>query len=155
RVALARLAEPRAGLEGLLFDYVHFYGSFHTAGASRRWYRREVRAVRRGVGVRSWKDAQGFRVGDPPRKLRAAASGARVFHYGGVRPPETQKAKLADFERLYRGEAARAQRLEGGFTYDVAEKVRRFEGTHPAPMRDFVARCDWPFEPRPRRLRLG
>ena len=38
RAALARLHEdPRA--EGLLFDYVHFYGSFHTVGTSRRRYR--------------------------------------------------------------------------------------------------------------------
>lgn len=157
RAALERL-HADARLEGLLFDYVHFYGSFHTVGASRRWYRREVRAVKSGVGVRSWRDAQGFRIGRPDeqaRKLRVARSGARMFHYGWVRPPEEQKQKLAEFERLYHGDAAREKRLREGFDYDAAEKVRPFEGTHPAPMREWVARADWPFAPRPRRVRAG
>jgi hypothetical protein len=156
RAALARLGgDPR--LEGLLFDYLHFYGSFHTVGVSRRWYRREVRAVKLGIGVRSWRDAQGFRLGpgEDARKLRVAASGGRMYHYGWVRPPEAQRQKLAEFERLYHGDAARARRLAQGFDYDPGEKVRPFEGTHPAPMREWVAREDWAFTPRPRRLRAG
>jgi hypothetical protein len=78
-----------------------------------------------------------------------------MFHYGWVRPPEAQKVKLAEFERLYHGDAARARRLAEGFGYDAGEKVRAFTGTHPAPMRAFVARQDWAFTPRPRRLRRG
>jgi hypothetical protein len=156
RQALARLHDdPR--LEGLLFDYVHFYGSFHTVGVSRRWYRREIRAVRNRAGVRSWRDAQGFRVGpgEGARKLRVAASGGRMFHYGWVRPPDAQRVKLAEFERLYHGDAARERRLAAGFSYDVGEKVRPFRGRHPAPMRDWIAREDWAFEPQPALLRPG
>lgn len=156
REALRRLhAEP--GLEGLVFDYVHFYGSFHTVGVSRRWYRREIRAVKNRAGVRSWRDAQGFRVGpgEGARKLRVAPAGGRMFHYGWVRPPEAQKVKLAEFERLYHGDAARERRLAAGFRYDVGEKVRPFRGTHPAPLRDWIAREDWAFEPRPALLRRG
>lgn len=163
-------ADPR--VEGLVFDYVHFYGSFHTVGVSRRWYRQEVRAFKAGLGVRSWKDAQGFRVwapppgfqgerprslkpGDPARKLRVARSGARVFHYGWVRPPAQQTEKLAEFERLYQGDEARRRRMAEGFSYDVEEKVRPFEGTHPATMAARVAAEDWVFEPRQRRIRPG
>jgi hypothetical protein len=154
RAALERLHDD-ARLEGLLFDYVHFYGSFHTVGVSRRWYRREIRAVKNGAGVRSWRDAQGFRVGpgDSARKLRVAPSGGRMFHYGWVRPPEAQRVKLAEFERLYHGDAARERRLREGFRYDVEEKVRPFRGTHPLPMQAWIAREDWAFEPRPSRLR--
>ncbi|HEX9291348.1 MAG TPA: hypothetical protein VF904_17640, partial [Anaeromyxobacteraceae bacterium] len=148
RASLERL-HGDARLEGLLFDYVHFYGSFHTVGVSRRWYRREVRAVKNRAGVRSWRDAQGFRVGpdETARKLRVALAGGRMFHYGWVRPPEAQRVKLAEFERLYHGDAARERRLSQGFSYDVGEKVRPFSGTHPAPVREWVAREDWPFEP--------
>jgi hypothetical protein len=171
REAFGRLlADPRA--EGLLFDWVHFYGSFHTVGISRRWYRREVRAFRRGIGVRSWKDAQGFRVWDPPpgwtgerprtlktgdpaRKLRVIPANARVFHYGWVRPPEQQAVKMAEFERLYEGDAARARRLSAGFSYDVGEKVRPFHGTHPGTMAARVAAEDWAFTPRRTLLRAG
>lgn len=156
RDALARLhREDR--LEGLVFDWIHFYGSFHTVGTSRRWYRREVRAIKAGRGIRSWKDAQGFRLGPGPgaRKLRVSPSGARVFHYGWVRPPAVQAEKLAAFERLYGGDEAKHRREQRGFSYDEAERVRAFTGTHPAPMRDWVSRADWPFTPAPRRLRLG
>ena len=36
--------DPR--VEGLLVRYLHFYGGFDTIATHRRWYRREVRAVR-------------------------------------------------------------------------------------------------------------
>jgi len=153
RAMLDRLhGDPRA--DGLLFDYVHFYGSFHTVGVSRRWYRREVRAVKLGIGVRSWRDAQGFRVGpgDGARKPRVLLAGARMYHYGWVRPPAAQLEKSADFQRWYHGDAAVKTALERGFAYDVDENVRPFTGTHPGPMRGVVALADWPFHPRPRRL---
>jgi hypothetical protein len=152
--ALQRLHDDRR-LEGLLFEYVHFYGSFHTVGISRRWYRNEIRAVRNHAGVRSWRDAQGFRLGPghSARKLHVARSGARVFHYGWVRPPQAQQLRLAEFERLYHGDAARERRLARAFSYDPGEKVAAFRGTHPAPMREWVAREDWVFQAQPRRLR--
>ncbi|MDQ3427742.1 MAG: glycosyltransferase family 2 protein, partial [Gemmatimonadota bacterium] len=37
-------ADPR--VEGLLVKYLHFYGGTDTVAVNRRWYRREVRAVR-------------------------------------------------------------------------------------------------------------
>ena len=33
-------------IEGLLFKYLHFYGSYDYYGHSRRWYRREIRILR-------------------------------------------------------------------------------------------------------------
>jgi hypothetical protein len=156
RAALARLvANPRA--EGLLFDYVHFYGSFHTVGVSRRWYRQEIRAVKLGIGVRSWRDAQGFRIGagGGARKLHVLPANARVYHYGWVRPPEDMARKQVAFQRLYTGDEGARRAAAQSFAYDTTEKVRRFEGTHPAPMRELVAEADWPYEPRPRRLRLA
>jgi hypothetical protein len=157
RQMLERLHAEQAA-EGLLFDYLHFYGSYHTVGVARRWYRREVRAVKLGRGVRSWRDAQGFRVGpgEGARKLRVLPAGARMYHYGWVRPPSAQMEKIADFQRWYHGDAAVKAALERGFSYDVGEKVRLFEGTHPGPMRELVARSDWPFTPLRRwPLRFG
>jgi hypothetical protein len=171
RRSLRQLHEEE-DLEGLIFDWLHFYGSYHTVGISRSWYRREVRAFRNRIGVRSWKDAQGFRIWDPPpgwhasiprtlkdgdpaRKLRVGPSGARIFHYGWVRPPELQRVKLAEQVRFHYGEPARAEQLRRGFAYDLSEKVRLFTGTHPAPIREAVARADWPFEPKRRWVRRG
>jgi hypothetical protein len=156
RDSLARLhADPRA--EGLLFEYLHFYGSFHTVGVSRRWYRHEIRAVKLGLGVRSWRDAQGFRIfeGERARKLAVLPSGARVYHYGWVRPPEDMGRKNVAFTRLYSGDEGARREAAHRFSYDVTEKVRRFEGTHPAPMRERIASSDWAYDPRPRRLRMA
>jgi len=75
-----------------------------------------------------------------------------MYHYGWVRPPEAQLSKSADFHRWYHGDESVKRALERGFTYDVEEKVRRFVGTHPGPMRELVAKADWPFNPRPGRL---
>src|SRR2546430_10386458 len=69
-----------ARVEGLLVDYHHFFGDFDTIATDRHWYRREVRAVRLGRDIRSYQDAQGFRVGREERRVRARATGARGFH---------------------------------------------------------------------------
>ena len=47
--ALARAIAQHDGdprVEGLLVRYLHFYGDMDTIAVNRRWYRREVRAVR-------------------------------------------------------------------------------------------------------------
>ena len=55
-------------VEGLLVRYLHFYGGFDTIATHRRWYRREVRAVRLdpALDIRPYQGAQGFRVGPVP-----------------------------------------------------------------------------------------
>ena len=45
REALAD-ADRDPTIEGLLFDYLHFYGSFRRLATNRTWIRREVRAIR-------------------------------------------------------------------------------------------------------------
>jgi len=39
-------------VEGLLVEYRHFYAGFDLVATSRRWYRREVRAIRLGRDIR-------------------------------------------------------------------------------------------------------
>ena len=89
-------------VEGFLFDYLHFWGDFEHVQWTRNWYRNEVRIVRLGRGIRSWKSAQGFR--REGRKLRVRHCGARVFHYGWVRPPEVMKRKQMALDRLHHDE---------------------------------------------------
>ena len=47
-------------VEGLLFNYFHFYGSCDYIATSRDWYRKEIRVVRNLPEIRSYRDAQGF-----------------------------------------------------------------------------------------------
>lgn len=134
-------ADPR--VEGLLFRYVHFYGSYDIVATARNWYRNEVRIVRRTSGIQSVADAQGFRVnGEKPRVKRADA---RIFHYGWVKPPKKmgQKAKLLD--RWWHG--TKRDHLYDDFQYQKNYGLKRYEGTHPAIMKPLVASQDWRFEP--------
>jgi hypothetical protein len=82
-------------IEGLLVRYIHFYGGFDTVATHRRWYRREVRAVRlaRELDIRPYQGAQGFRVGPEHRKIRARLTTAQMFHYGWARPAQALREK--------------------------------------------------------------
>jgi glycosyltransferase involved in cell wall biosynthesis len=131
-------------VEGLLFDYLHFWGGYETYQTAHHWYRHEVRAIRNGLGIRSWKSAQGFR--RDGRKLRVRRSGARIFHYGWVRHPLRMKRKQIALDSVHHDEDwVRRRHPDAGTAFDYGDlrSLARFTGTHPAVMRDRIARKDW------------
>lgn len=132
-------------VEGLLFSYKHFYGSYGFVGASRRWYRNEVRIVRTGIGARSWGDAQGFRIGT--RKLRVKPVTASIYHYGWVRPPQTQQRRQRSFHRLWHSDKWVEAHVgtDPEFDYSKSGRLMVFDGTHPSVMEERVKRQDWEF----------
>ncbi|MCX8112569.1 MAG: glycosyltransferase family 2 protein [Bacteroidia bacterium] len=135
-------------VEGLVFDYLHFYGSYEWVGASRRWYRREVRIIRSDPTIRAYKDAQGFR--RKGRKLQVKPSGGRIFHYGWVRPPEAQLRKFAEMERLWHSDDWLARHQPQRFVYHTTDVLKRYEGTHPQVMTERLAvPRSWHFEYNP------
>ena len=134
------------GVEGLLFDYVHFYGSYDFVGDSRTWYRKEIRIIRNRKDIFSYRDAQGFRK-EPSQKLRVADAGARVFHYGWVKHPEAQQQKQMQFHRMWHGDAYMEKNIAGAdrFDYSKIDSLARFEGTHPRVMQARINRMNWTF----------
>jgi glycosyltransferase involved in cell wall biosynthesis len=124
-------------VEGLLVEFLHFYGSPDWVGTGREWYRREVRVVRPGVGVRSYADAQGFRVGSRLRRIRARRSGATYYHYGWARPLEALRAKRIADQELYYGGAPRRPPIGERLPWRVGQ--RPYHGTHPAVMAGWIA----------------
>jgi len=129
------------GVEGLLVDYVHFYGDFDTIATNRHWYRREVRCVRLGGNVRSYEDAQGFRVGPEQRRVRARATGARMFHYGWAGPSQAVQRKLAASKEIFTEAVDRleSRAARGRHALDWTPLLRPFRGTHPEAARDWIA----------------
>ncbi|MGI9039545.1 MAG: hypothetical protein ACR2HK_00270 [Gemmatimonadales bacterium] len=151
-------ADPR--VEGLLVKYLHFYGGTDTVAVNRRWYRREVRAVRLdpALDIRPYQGAQGFRVGSKSRKIRARLTDAEMYHYGWARPARALRAKREVSQVLYpwSRERERNRPLLPWFP-----GIKSFRGTHPAAVREWVeARRNDPerrIEPaafRPEHLRL-
>jgi len=128
-----------ARVEGLLVDYLHFYGDFDTLATDRHWYRREVRCVRLGRDVRSYQDAQGFRVGPEERRVRARATAARMFHYGWARPPAALRRKLAASRDIFTEVPDRTAARAARGRLDWTPLLRRFTGEHPRAAHDWVA----------------
>lgn len=130
--------DPR--VEGLLVRYLHFYGDLDTLAMNRRWYRREVRAVRLdpALDIRPYQGAQGFRVGPGHRKIRARLTAAEMFHYGWARPTQAIKAKREINQTIYPWSAKREARAADRPQLPWFPGLRRFTGTHPAVARGWV-----------------
>jgi len=141
-----------SSVEGFLFDYLHFYGSYDYVGQSRRWYRREIRIVRNGIGVQSWGDAQGFRIGS--RKLRVKPIHASVYHYGWVKPPRIQQLKQQHFNKLWHPDEWVERKVSAFEEYDYSSggRLGRFSGSHPRVMEQRIAAQDWKFVYDPARV---
>lgn len=141
-----RTADDR--VDGLLFAYTHFYGSYDYVGASAGWYRHEIRAIRPGRGIFSYRDAQGFRKA-PDRPLDVVRVGATVHHYGWVKEPAAMQRKQESFHRMWHDDAWVAQHVVPAEAFDYGRELRhlaRFTGTHPAVMAERIARRNWTFE---------
>lgn len=134
-------------VEGLLFDYLHFYGSYDFVGDSRRWYRNEVRIIRNRKDIFSYRDAQGFRK-LPNDKLVVARSGAQMYHYGWVKHPEAQQQKQMQFHRMWHDDDFMQKHVAGaaGFDYSNIDSLQKFTGTHPAVTQERIARMNWTFD---------
>lgn len=146
-----------ARVEGLLVDYLHFFGDFDTIATDRHWYRREVRVVRLGADVRSYSDAQGFRVGAAARRLRARVTGARMFHYGWARPPHSMRNKLVAAQEIYTEAVDRLAARATQETLTWTPLLRRFAGAHPGVVVPWIGARRGGAGPAvgPRRLRLA
>jgi hypothetical protein len=136
--------DKKPEIQGLLFRYIHFYGSYATVATSRKWYRNEVRIVRKSSGIRSHNDAQGFRING--EKPHVAPSGGRIFHYGWVKPPKTMGEKSKLLNRWWHGHKKDGE-FEN-FQYDRQYGLKPFKGSHPAVMQALVAQQDWKFDHR-------
>jgi hypothetical protein len=138
----------RPEIEGVLFDYLHFYGSFDVIQQTRSAYRREVRAIKRSSLARSVGDAQSFRKPDGS-KLNVVRPGVRVFHYGWVRTPEAMREKTFFMDQLYHGAPKAADEAEGiphtgdNYRYKRFWGLRSFDDSHPAVMKERIARKGW------------
>jgi glycosyltransferase involved in cell wall biosynthesis len=132
-------------VEGLLFRYQHFYGSYDYVGDSRTWYRNEIRIIRNDKKIRSYRDAQGFR--KEGRKLRVKPVDACIYHYGWVKDPQFQQAKQENFHRMWHSDEWVKQHVSEASEYDYSmiDSLRLFSGTHPSVMKERLQRMNWQF----------
>ena len=131
-------------VQGLLFKYLHFYGTYQYVGDSRRWYSHEVRVIRNDKSISAYRDAQGFRVGE--KRLDVAKIDAWVYHYGWVKSQEKMIAKMKDVSNYWIADKAEWERFiakENVFSFEDYDSISRFTGTHPKVMEDRIRLQDY------------
>jgi hypothetical protein len=143
----------KKNVEGLLFKYLHFYGSYDFIASSRRWYRNEVRVLKFDPGVHSYRDAQGFRKNG--RKIKVKPLDAYIYHYGWVQPPAGLGNKVRNFNKFYHEDSWIQENLpeNNEFDYGNADRLIRFEGTHPRVMQKRIEVSNWKFQVDPTLLK--
>ena len=134
-------------IDGLLFKYLHFYGSYNYVGNSSTWYNNEIRIVKNNKQIYSYKDAQGFRKNNN-QKLHVKAIDAYVYHYGWVKDPRAMQLKQEQFHKLWHDQEWIDKNVIKADTFDYSkiDSLSKFMGTHPKVMLSRIAQKNWEFE---------
>ncbi len=144
-------------VEGLLFDFINFFGDYEHYAPSRRYHQKEIRIIRNNPHFRSYKDSQGFRSFINPEniwqekgsKLSVKKINAAVYHYSYVKDPKVQLKKHLVFgNRWQENDEWMKEYLEqnkNGFDYAKIDFLYAFKGTHPAVMQTKIKKQDWAF----------
>ncbi len=125
--------ESKPSLNGLIFQYRHFYGNTNILKHTRNTYRREVRLIRNHQGIKSHLDAQGFKNSDGS-KVHCLETSARIFHYGWARASQLMDKKVKAFSKLYHG----ADFEEESFSYQRIWGLKPFQEEHPIVMKQWI-----------------
>lgn len=133
-------------VDGLLFNYTHFFGSYNFIGDSRKWYRHEIRVIRNDRSISSWLDAISFRRAG--KKLSVKPVAAHIYHYGWVKPPAAQQEKQKSFHKMWHDDEWMKRNISSGseFDYNNIDSLQRFTGTHPAVMSERIKKQNWKFD---------
>lgn len=143
----AKKYKDQKEVEGLLFRYTHFYGTYNYVGDSRRWYNREIRIIRNDKNIHSYKDAQGFRKNG--RKLFVKLIDAHIYHYGWVKSPQQMHQKAKNIGKFWRSDEEWEQFLSASDFWDYNnefDSLVKFTGTHPAVMQERIKVQNWNIE---------
>jgi len=147
RSAMERYKDDKR-VDGLLFSYQHFYGSYDYVGASASWYQNEIRVIRNNKSIYSYKDAQGFRKGEN-EKLKVVPIEASIYHYGWVKEPEAMQRKQENFNKYWHDDQWIDDNVAKADEFDYANHVRelnRFTDGHPEVMKKRIEEKNWKFD---------
>jgi hypothetical protein len=153
-----KMVHENKKIEGLLFDFLNFYGNYDYLNDTRKQHKKEIRMFRNHQNMFSYRDSQGFRKypsyqayldGDVGQKLKVKNIGVPVFHYSYVRNPTQMNDKSKYFETFWHDDNYISQKYESKAVFDYynIERVKRFEGSHPSIMKEIIERDSWDFDP--------
>jgi len=141
-------------VEGFILPFLHFWGGYNYIRNTRRIHKNEVRIFRTGLGVRSFRDSQGFRKfssvenyeTEKGEKLFVKKINAPIFHYNGIRPPAMFRKKAEEMGSFYKTENEVREELNArNYDWDNVDRVELFTRSHPALMQPKVNAQDWEY----------
>lgn len=134
-------------VDGLLFNYRHFYGSYDYIGEASHWYRKEIRIIRKREDIYSYRDAQGFRKGNN-QKLNVKPIDAYINHYGWVKDPRAMQGKQESFHKYWHDDNWMEENVAKAeaFDYSDIDALAKFNGTHPKVMQKRIGKINWKFD---------
>ena len=135
-------------VDGLLFKYLHFYGSYDYVGDSSKWYSNEIRVIRNDKSFYSFRDAQGFRKGNE-ELLKVKPLDACIYHYGWVKEPAAMQRKQENFNKYWHEDEWLEKNVAKAEEFDYntnLSRLTRFGGTHPKVMEKRIKAKNWKFD---------
>ncbi len=141
-------------VEGFILPFLHFWGGYNYIRNTRRIHKHEIRIFRTGLGVRSYRDSQGFRKfssgenyeNEQGEKLFVKKINAPIFHYNGIRPPAMFRKKAEEMGSFYKNENEVREELNArNYDWDNVDRVELFTRSHPALMQPKVNAQDWEY----------
>ncbi len=135
-------------IDGLLFNYLHFYGSYDYVGASSNWYKHEIRVIKNDKSIYSYRDAQGFRKGNN-QKLCVQPVDAFIYHYGWVKDPRKMQKKQELFHKYWHDDSWLEENVAKADEFNYSKHVRQlrlFDGEHPEVMKKRIREKNWQFD---------
>jgi len=134
-------------IDGLLFDYLHFYGSYNYIGSSLKWYNHEIRIIKPQRSIYSYLDAQGFRKGKN-EKLLVKKIDATMYHYGWVKEPSIMQKKIINSSAYWHTDQWIEKNIgkDAAFDYTAIDQLTFFKGIHPQVMLKRISDKNWSFE---------
>ena len=134
-------------IDGLVFNYVHFYGTYNYIGDSRKWYNKEIRIIKNDKSITAYRDAQGFTRNG--KKIKCKLIDAYIYHYGWVKSPAQMKKKMKESAKYWLDNDTDLNNFlqsEDIFNFDEFDSIEVFKGKHPAVMQQRVASQSWNIE---------
>jgi hypothetical protein len=150
-------------IEGLLFNYRHFWGDYDHYVVSHAWYPKEIRIIRNDKDIHSWRDAQSFKKipdfdgvsyneKEGTSKLKVAKVDAYIYHYGFVRPPELMTKKTKNHNTIYRGKTSTDTKFKEHsdiFDYGDLSRLNIYKESHPQVLEEYIKKFYWKEKLRP------
>ena len=124
-------------VEALALNFIHFYGNANSILDSPGWYRSEARIIRNSIRSYApdglfWLILENNKRGRYPKAKKIDAI---CYHYGWVRSENEMNLKSQKVQRYWNNEHTRID-----YTKIDQKIIKRFEGTHPSLIKDWLPR---------------